>query len=85
MGCYSHNCVATMTKGDGSPKYLVCSKEQVAESLGRLGLLWDQLSQAFQERIARVKQGQQESGRPVHDENRKGDQGHKGPVKQAAP
>jgi hypothetical protein len=65
--------IPSFTKGDGSPKYLVCSEEQVDESLGRLGSLWDQLLQAFRERIARVNQGQQESDQPVHDGNRKGD------------
>jgi hypothetical protein len=63
----------SFTKGDRSPKYLVCSEEQVDESPGRPGPLWDQLSQAFRERIARVNQGQQESDQPVHDENRRGD------------
>jgi len=60
-------------KDDSLPKLLACSKEQVDESIRRLGPLWDQLSQAFQERIARVNLGQQESDRSVGDENRKGD------------
>jgi hypothetical protein len=57
--------------GDSSLKGLGCSKEQVDESIRRLGPLWDQLSQSFQERIARAKEGQQELDRPVGGENRK--------------
>jgi len=59
--------------GDSALKGLACSKEQVEEGIRRLGPLWDQLSQAFQERIARVNQDQQESDGPVGDESRKGD------------
>jgi hypothetical protein len=59
--------------GDSLSKDLPCSKEQVDESIRRPGPLWDQLSQAFQERIARVNQSQQQSEGPAGDKNRKGD------------
>jgi hypothetical protein len=58
---------------DSLSKDLPCSKEQVDESIRRLGPLWDQLSQACQERIGRVNQSQQESEGPAGDKNRKGD------------
>jgi len=57
--------------GDSLPEDLPCSREQVDESIRRLGPLWDQLSRAFQERIAIVNGGRQELDQPVGDENRK--------------
>ena len=67
--------------GNSSLEFLPCSREQIDESIKRLGPLWDQLWEAFQAAIARVNKGQQESNRPFIDETRKDESEDGAPVK----
>ena len=68
-------------KGNSSFEFLPDSSAQIKRSMERLGPLRDHLYEVFQEAIARVNKGQQESDRPAIDETRKGDPEDGAPLK----
>jgi hypothetical protein len=65
---------------DSSSRYLPDSAKQIAESVKRLGLLWNQLCEAAQAATARVNKGRQGSDHPVADEARKAESEGEAPV-----
>ena len=66
---------------NNSLEVLPDSPEQIAGSIKKVGLPWNQLCETFRAAIARVNKGQQESARPAIHETRKGESEDEAPVK----